>query len=54
MVQYLFHVRWSSPLFSRVGILMASLDEMWARFSLTEEEEGVRRFLRMRKRVYTV
>ena len=29
-----------SPLFSRAGILMASLDEMWAHFSLTEEEEG--------------
>ena len=29
-----------SPWFLRVGILMASLDEMWARFSLTEEEEG--------------
>ena len=26
--------------FSRAGILMASLDEIWARFSLTEEEEG--------------
>ena len=30
-----------SPLYSRAGILMVSLDEMWARFSLTEEEEGV-------------
>ena len=29
-----------SPLFSRASILMASLDEMWAHFSLTEEEEG--------------
>ena len=29
-----------SPLFSRDGILMASLDKMWAHSSLTEEEEG--------------
>ena len=42
-----------SPLYSRAGILMVSLDEMWARFSLTEEEKGVWRFLRMWKRVYT-
>ena len=27
-------------MFSRAGILMASLDEMWAHFSLTKEEEG--------------
>ena len=33
-------VSFSVSLFSRAVILMASLDEMWARFSLTEEEEG--------------
>ena len=33
-------VSFSVSLFSRAVILMASLDEMWAHFSLTEEEEG--------------
>ena len=41
MEKSLFQVfRGRFPWFLRAGLLMAALDEMWARFSLTKEEEG--------------